>query len=89
MKREKLFLLNATHFDERVMLSCNKYANLNVYPNILSPESSFFKKDTQQSTIRINYKPNKKETKYSFLEQIFKQGRYFDETNKKPGNYCK
>ena len=50
MKREKLFLLNATQFDERV--------TLNVYSNILS--AAFILIGVQQSTIRINDKPSKK-----------------------------
>ena len=51
-------------------------------------KAAFLKKklNSQQSGLIINQ--TKKERKYSFLEQIFKQGRYFDETNKKPGNYC-
>ena len=44
-------------------------------------KATFLLKEIQQSTIRINYKPNKKNLKYSSLEQIlskadFKQGRY-------------
>ena len=44
-------------------------------------KATFLLKEIQQSTIRINYKPNKKNLKHSSLEQIlskadFKQGRY-------------
>ena len=47
-------------------------------------KAAFLLKGIQQSTIRINYKPNKKRS-----DRYFKQGRYPDEANKKSGNYCK
>ena len=50
--------------------------NLNAYPHTYSYENSFlFRKN---STIQFNHK-----------KQKTKQDRYFDETNKKSGNYCK
>ena len=79
MKRKKLFLLNATQPDERVIFCCILY---NQIFHLL--KAAFLLKGIQQSTIRINYKPNKKRS-----DRYFKQGRYLDEANKKSGNYCK
>ena len=55
MKREKLFLLNVTQFDNRMT-------------PVLSQIQQIVK-EIQQLTIRINYKQKKKEKKKS--EQIF------------------
>ena len=64
-------------------LSCHKYQQIMMYIQIfILLKAAFLLKRIQQSTIRINYKPNKK-TKHSSLEQMFKQGKYFDETYSK------
>ena len=57
---------------------CYKYRlrNLNVYLNIYSRESSFLFRGNQ--TIQFNHKKHEQTN----------QDRYFDETNKKAGNYC-
>ena len=60
-----------------------------MYIQIFIPlQAALFLKEIQQSAIRINYKPNKRQDIVS-QNKCFKQDKYFDEINRKSGNYCK